>query len=197
MEHQGPNQDFQQVEQQNMMDLKKITDEAYQYLQTNNMAPPAILLNRIEQAVISYEQYKPIASQLAENGFPNLMNQLNVCLADCNRAKGIYQNMIVDQNAIQNKINQIHRDTSQFAFDTIQQVIKRRQDAMDSAFNKYIEYNRQSGSAPQATQSTNDSTWKCSAVCPQRLGDTYCGKTCQLNAGHYGPHICPDGHQWR
>ena len=25
---------------------------------------------------------------------------------------------------------------------------------------------------------------------------TYCGKQCILTAGHYGPHQCPDGHQW-
>jgi len=133
-------QNFQQVEQLNMINLKKIADEAYQYLQTNNMAPPAILLTHVEQTIISYEQLIPIASQLAEKGFPTLMNQLNLCLADCDQAKGIYQNMIVDQNAVQKKINQIHQDTNKYAFDTVQQVIKRRQDAMDSAFQKYINH---------------------------------------------------------
>ena len=38
--------------------------------------------------------------------------------------------------------------------------------------------------------------WRCNAVCPQPIGYTYCGKQCALNVGHYGPHQCPDGHQW-
>lgn len=38
---------------------------------------------------------------------------------------------------------------------------------------------------------------QCNAVCPQHFNTGgYCGKTCTLTQGHYGPHICPDGHQW-
>lgn len=38
---------------------------------------------------------------------------------------------------------------------------------------------------------------QCTAVCPQKFASGgYCGKWCILTQGHYGPHICPDGHQW-
>lgn len=38
---------------------------------------------------------------------------------------------------------------------------------------------------------------QCTYGCPQKFTQGgYCGKSCTLIAGHSGPHICPDGHQW-
>ena len=36
----------------------------------------------------------------------------------------------------------------------------------------------------------------CLAACPIKDDGAPCLKTCTLNQGHYGSHMCPEGHRW-
>lgn len=36
----------------------------------------------------------------------------------------------------------------------------------------------------------------CNAVCPHKIGFSYCGLKCTLPYGHLGGHKCPHSHTW-
>lgn len=173
----------------------KATSEFSQVILTN---PQSIInaINSIDRIIAQAQEFNMIAQYLSSQGYPLLLQTLNSYITTFINNKNTYAYML--QNAYAQRSNYVYPMTNQLTPEAqadwlrISQDVIQRQRALGDLIYQNTLNSINSIDSPLGPSSVN----KCTAVCPHKIGYTYCGKTCILNANHYGPHECPDGHQW-
>ena len=182
------------IQNQNLNILNNLWSLAIrQFSQVITTQPQSIInaSNSLDQILVQVQELNAPAQYLYSQGYPLLLQTLNSYIATFLNNKKTYAAMLqnaysMTSNNIYPINNQLTQEAQAYWNSISQDVIKKQQAFGDKVYQNTI---NSIGSSPVGTS-------KCTNVCPHKIGYTYCGKVCHLNWNHYGPHECPDGHQW-
>lgn len=181
-----------QTEQMMSDQIRKVYEQTKQGL--NSMTDPHTALMFIDTQIRTLRYMLPLTTQLWN--FPALAQQISNLLAYLDQIRPDFQALAQRTPPPQGMPKTMPAPSGDEWLRITQDIFHKYQQLWDSMTRNYLNTSVVSPPSVQAVSAQSSPSWGCTAVCPQTIGYTYCGKQCILSAGHYGPHQCPDGHQW-
>lgn len=182
-----------QTEQMMSDQIRKVYDQTQQGL--NSMTDPHTALMFIDTQIRTLRYMLPLTTRMWN--FPALAQKINILLTYLYRIRPDFQALADRTPRPQGMQGGAPAPSGAEWLRITQENFRKHQQLWDSMTRNYLTASSAASSPPaQPAAAQSDPSWGCTAVCPQTIGYTYCGKQCILTAGHYGPHQCPDGHQW-
>lgn len=183
-----PSQNEQMMSDQ----IRKVYEQTQQGLKS--MTDPHTALMFIDTQIRTLRYMLPLTTQLWN--YPALAQQVNKLLAYLYQIRPDFQALADRTPRPQGPMGRTPSPSGDEWLRITQEYYRKHQQLWDSMTRNYLNASTAYPSPAQPMMAQSDPAWGCIAVCPQPIGYTYCGKQCILTAGHYGPHQCPDGHQW-
>lgn len=181
-----------QIEQMMSEQIRKVYEQTQQFLK--NVTDPHTALKFIDVQIGSLRYMLPLTTQLWN--FPARAQQIRDLLAYLYQIRPDFQALADRTPPPQGVPGRMPAPSGDEWLHITQEIFHKYQQLWDSMTRNYLSASAVSPPPVQAVSAQSSPAWGCTAVCPQPIGYTYCGKQCILTAGHYGPHQCPDGHQW-